>query len=73
MLLAGEWVKVFRSYVLTLREVLAVKHVAGADDFLVHVAVETTDSRRRGLAATLLRYRRSLPSCPSPCPKSGAF
>jgi hypothetical protein len=29
MLLAGEWVRVFRSYVLTLREVLAVKHVAG--------------------------------------------
>jgi DNA-binding Lrp family transcriptional regulator len=34
-----ELVESLRSYVLTLPEVLAVYHVAGTDDFLVHVAV----------------------------------
>lgn len=34
-----ELVDSFRSYVLTLPEVLSLYHVAGADDFLVHVAV----------------------------------
>jgi DNA-binding Lrp family transcriptional regulator len=34
-----ELVDSLRSYVLTLPEVLRVYHVAGADDFLVHVAV----------------------------------
>jgi len=34
-----ELVDSFRSYVLTLPEALSVYHVAGADDFLVHVAV----------------------------------
>jgi DNA-binding Lrp family transcriptional regulator len=34
-----ELVDSFRIYVLTLPEVLRVYHVAGADDFLVHVAV----------------------------------
>jgi DNA-binding Lrp family transcriptional regulator len=36
----------FRNYVLTLTEVLAVYHVAGADDFLVHVAVRDSDHLR---------------------------
>jgi DNA-binding Lrp family transcriptional regulator len=36
----------FRNYVLTLTEVLAVYHVAGADDFLVHVAVRDSNHLR---------------------------
>lgn len=34
------------SYVLTLPEVLQIYHVAGADDFLVHVAVRDTQHLR---------------------------
>ena len=36
----------FRNYVLTLTEVLAVYHVAGADDFLIHVAVRDSNHLR---------------------------
>jgi len=36
----------FREYVLGLTEVRAVYHVAGADDFLVHVAVRDADHLR---------------------------
>jgi DNA-binding Lrp family transcriptional regulator len=36
----------FREYVLGLAEVRAVYHVAGADDFLVHVAVRDADHLR---------------------------
>ncbi len=41
-----ELVESFRGYVLTLEEVLEVYHVAGADDFLVHVAVRDADHLR---------------------------
>ncbi|MCU0304459.1 MAG: Lrp/AsnC family transcriptional regulator [Thermoanaerobaculales bacterium] len=41
-----ELVDSFRSYVLGLAEVRAVYHVAGADDFLVHVAVRDADHLR---------------------------
>jgi DNA-binding Lrp family transcriptional regulator len=41
-----ELVDAFRQYVETLTEVLAVYHVAGADDFLVHVAVRDADHLR---------------------------
>jgi len=36
----------FRDYVLTLPEVCRVYHVAGADDFLVHVGVKDADHLR---------------------------
>jgi len=36
----------FREYVLGLTEVRAVYHVAGADDYLVHVAVRDADHLR---------------------------
>jgi len=36
----------FREYVLGLTEVIGVYHLAGADDFLVHVAVRDTDHLR---------------------------
>ena len=36
----------FIEYVLTLPEVLQIYHVAGADDFLVHVAVRDTQHLR---------------------------
>ena len=36
---ARDQVEAFRAHVLSLHEVLSVFHVAGADDFLVHVAV----------------------------------
>ena len=36
----------FLSYVLTLPEVLQIYHVAGADDFLVHVAARDTQHLR---------------------------
>jgi DNA-binding Lrp family transcriptional regulator len=41
-----ELVDSFRSYVLTLQEVLRLYHVAGADDFLVHVAVRDAQHLR---------------------------
>jgi DNA-binding Lrp family transcriptional regulator len=41
-----EIVTSFREYVLGLTEVRAVYHVAGADDFLVHVAVRDADHLR---------------------------
>jgi len=41
-----EIVASFREYVLSLTEVRAVYHVAGADDFLVHVAVRDADHLR---------------------------
>ena len=41
-----ELVDSFRSYVLTLPEVLRLYHVAGADDFLVHVAVRDAQHLR---------------------------
>jgi DNA-binding Lrp family transcriptional regulator len=39
-------VDAFLEYVLTLPEVLQIYHVAGADDFLVHVAVRDTQHLR---------------------------
>jgi DNA-binding Lrp family transcriptional regulator len=36
----------FRAHLLGLREVLTLYHVAGANDFLVHVAVRDTDRLR---------------------------
>jgi DNA-binding Lrp family transcriptional regulator len=36
----------FRSYALTLAEVVSVYQVAGADDFLIHVAVRDADHLR---------------------------
>lgn len=39
-------VAAFHVYLGTLREVLAFYHVAGADDFLVHVAVNSSDHLR---------------------------
>lgn len=41
-----EVVTSFREYVLGLTEVRAVYHVAGADDYLVHVAVRDADHLR---------------------------
>ena len=41
-----ELVDSFRDYVLTLPEVCRVYHVAGADDFLVHVGVRDADHLR---------------------------
>lgn len=36
----------FRGHLLALREVLALYHVAGSDDFLVHVGVRDSDHLR---------------------------
>lgn len=36
----------FHAYLLTLREVLAFYHVAGANDYLLHVAVANSDHLR---------------------------
>ncbi len=36
----------FRDYVLSLREVLRLYHIAGADDFLVHIGVRDSDALR---------------------------
>jgi DNA-binding Lrp family transcriptional regulator len=41
-----EMVEGFRRHALSRREVLAVYHVAGANDFLVHVAVRDADQLR---------------------------
>jgi DNA-binding Lrp family transcriptional regulator len=41
-----EIVTSFREYVLGLTEVRAIYHVAGADDYLVHVAVRDADHLR---------------------------
>ena len=41
-----ELVDSFRRYVLDLVQVRAVYHIAGADDFLVHVAVRDADQLR---------------------------
>jgi DNA-binding Lrp family transcriptional regulator len=41
-----ELVDSFRSYVLGLTEVRAIYHVAGADDYLVHVAARDADHLR---------------------------
>ena len=41
-----ELVDTFRDYVLGLPEVRYVYHVAGADDFLIHVAVQDSDQLR---------------------------
>lgn len=41
-----ELVDSFHAYTLTLPQVLAVYHVAGADDFLVHVAVADATALR---------------------------
>jgi len=41
-----ELVDAFRDYVLGLPEVRYVYHVAGADDFLIHVAVQGSDELR---------------------------
>lgn len=41
-----ELVDSFRDYVLTLPEVCRLYHVAGADDFLIHVAVRDADHLR---------------------------
>ena len=39
-------VEAFHSYALSLREVIALDHVAGPDDFLVHVAVRDANHLR---------------------------
>jgi DNA-binding Lrp family transcriptional regulator len=39
-------VDAFHAYLLTLREVLSFYHVAGANDYLVHVAVRDSDHLR---------------------------
>jgi DNA-binding Lrp family transcriptional regulator len=54
-----ELVTSFRGYVLGLTEVLAVYHVAGADDFLVHVAVRDAD-HLRDLAMDAFTTRREV-------------
>lgn len=41
-----EEVDAFRAYALSLPEAIAVTHVGGADDFLVHVAVADTHALR---------------------------
>lgn len=41
-----ELVDAFRDYVLGLPEVRFAYHVAGADDFLIHVAVQSSDQLR---------------------------
>ena len=43
---ARESVSNFREHILTLPEVVAVYHVAGQEDFLVHVAVRDADHLR---------------------------
>ena len=54
-----ELVDSFRSYVLTLPEVLRLYHVAGADDFLVHVAVRDAQ-HLRDLALDAFTTRREV-------------
>jgi DNA-binding Lrp family transcriptional regulator len=54
-----EVVTSFREYVLALTEVRAVYHVAGADDFLVHVAVRDAD-HLRDLAMDAFTTRREV-------------
>jgi len=54
-----EIVASFREYVLGLTEVRAVYHVAGADDFLVHVAVRDAD-HLRDLAMDAFTTRREV-------------
>lgn len=41
-----EEVAAFNAYLQTLREVLSFYHIAGADDFLVHVAVKDSNHLR---------------------------
>lgn len=41
-----ELVDGFRDHALSLPETISVANVSGADDFLLHVAVETTDALR---------------------------
>ena len=40
-------VESFRAHVLSLRETLQLFHVAGSDDFLVHVGVQNTEHLRQ--------------------------
>jgi DNA-binding Lrp family transcriptional regulator len=54
-----ELVSSFRDYVLGLTEVLAIYHVAGADDYLVHVAVRDAD-HLRDLALDAFTTRREV-------------
>jgi len=49
----------FRDYVLGLTEVRAIYHVAGADDYLVHVAVHDAD-HLRDLALDAFTTRREV-------------
>ncbi|MCC7032278.1 MAG: Lrp/AsnC family transcriptional regulator [Acidobacteria bacterium] len=49
----------FRAHALTLPEVVAVYHVAGATDFLVHVAVRDAD-HLRNLAMDAFTTRREV-------------
>jgi DNA-binding Lrp family transcriptional regulator len=54
-----ELVTSFRDYVLGLAEVQAIYHVAGADDYLVHVAVHDAD-HLRDLALDAFTTRREV-------------
>jgi DNA-binding Lrp family transcriptional regulator len=54
-----ELVTAFREYVLGLTEVRAIYHVAGADDYLVHVAVRDAD-HLRDLAMDAFTTRREV-------------
>jgi DNA-binding Lrp family transcriptional regulator len=54
-----EVVTSFREYVLALAEVRAIYHVAGADDYLVHVAVRDAD-HLRDLAMDAFTTRREV-------------
>lgn len=54
-----ELLESFRAHVLTLPETLALFHVAGADDFLVHVAVRDAD-HLRDLALDAFTRRREV-------------
>jgi DNA-binding Lrp family transcriptional regulator len=54
-----ELVTSFRDYVLGLTEVRAIYHVAGADDYLVHVAVHDAD-HLRDLALDAFTTRREV-------------
>ncbi|MEZ4698058.1 MAG: Lrp/AsnC family transcriptional regulator [Rhodothermales bacterium] len=45
-------IETFRAHLLALREVSALYHVAGANDFVVHVAVSDTDHLRSLLMAS---------------------
>lgn len=40
-------VETFHAYAMDLKETVAIYHVAGADDFLVHVAVRDTEHLRQ--------------------------